>query len=98
MITTSGCALSNEFSNAAQFTIKRDSTDLSPSAQGFGLLNDNAGASKPITPVSFTTVDTPGDTSAHTYQLFMLSQNGSGLTQYMAGNSTATITLTEIIA
>ena len=94
-ITATFSGAADTASNNALFTIKRDSTNIGGTS-GFVVLNSSTTTT--ITPVSITYIDSPGDTSAHTYTVAYASGDNTHTVEFLpAGNQKAVIILEEIV-
>jgi hypothetical protein len=87
--------------NTAVYTIYRGGSNIAPSASAFVLMSPNNSPTIYF-PFAINYLDSPATTSATTYTVYMLSQNGSGTVQYGSNPNSITpsnvLTVMEIAA
>jgi hypothetical protein len=79
-------------------SIFRDSTNLGDSVKGMAVATVRvpSGTGYLDVPCSMVTVDTPGDTSAHTYAVKIHADAGGNTITWVTNSSTSNIILVEV--
>jgi len=96
-VSLMGCYPSSLGSTAFQATIFRDSTNLSSGSGSGGILLSNGYVANNAN-MAYTLIDSPGDTSAHTYTLKFKSADNSTEVFLNDGSQVCTLILTEVLS